>query len=121
MKIGITSLECKVVKNAKQGTELLFIGVENLTNLICCLCQIRWSKPPRAFGNFVEGGVVDKFGIQTLVQFSFEFWSNFVLNRATLNCFWVGRAARTTSRQGIVGVLDRQTYEGGTRGSRLCG
>jgi hypothetical protein len=23
--------------------------------------------------------------------------------------------------EGIVGVLDRQTYQGGTRGSRLCG
>jgi hypothetical protein len=94
MKIGIASLECKVVKNAKQGAELLFIGAENFSNLICCLCQIRWSKTPRAFGNLVEGTMVDKFGIQTLVWFSFEFWSKFVLNRATLNLF-LGLASRT--------------------------
>jgi hypothetical protein len=25
------------------------------------------------------------------------------------------------TRRGVVGVLDRQTYQGGTRGSRLCG
>jgi hypothetical protein len=73
MKTGIADFECKVVKITKQGTELLFTGAKNLANLICCLCQIRWSKPPRAFGNFVEGGVVDKFGIQTLVRFSFKF------------------------------------------------
>jgi hypothetical protein len=44
-------------------------STENSANLICFLCKIRWSKPPRAFGNLVEGGVVDKFGIQTFVQF----------------------------------------------------
>jgi hypothetical protein len=90
MKIGIASLECKVVKNAKQGLELLFMSAENFAKLICCLCQIRWSKPPRAFGNLVEGRVVDKFGIQALVRFSFKIWSNFISNMATLKCVGVG-------------------------------
>jgi hypothetical protein len=30
---GIATLECRVVKMAKQGTGLLFIGVEKLANL----------------------------------------------------------------------------------------
>jgi hypothetical protein len=55
MKIGIADFECKVVKIAKQGVELLFTGVENLAKLTCYSCQIRGSKPPRPFGNFVEG------------------------------------------------------------------
>jgi hypothetical protein len=55
MKIGIADFECKVVKIAKQGVELLFMSTENFAKLICCSCQNRGSKPPRPFGNFVEG------------------------------------------------------------------
>jgi hypothetical protein len=55
MKTGIADFECKVVKIAKQGAELLFTGAENLAKLVCCSCQIHGSKPPRPFGNFVEG------------------------------------------------------------------
>jgi hypothetical protein len=39
MKIGIASLECKVVKNAKQGARLLFIGAEFLPDFLCNLCS----------------------------------------------------------------------------------
>jgi hypothetical protein len=60
--------------------------------LTCYSCQIRGSKPPRPFGNFVEGWVVDKIGIQTLVRFSFKIWRKFILNMATLKCVGVGRA-----------------------------
>jgi hypothetical protein len=39
MKIGIASLEWKVVKNANQCTGLLFIDVEFLPDFPCKLCS----------------------------------------------------------------------------------
>jgi hypothetical protein len=39
MKIGIASLECKVVKNAKQGAGLPFTDAEFLPNFPCNLCS----------------------------------------------------------------------------------
>jgi hypothetical protein len=84
---GIADSKCKMVKNASQCLDLLFTGAENSANLLCSFCQIRWSKPPRAFGKLVEGSVVRNFGIQMFVQFCYKFWSKFDSNTATLKRF----------------------------------
>jgi hypothetical protein len=66
---GITSLECKVVKNANQGVGSLFTGAEFLVNLHCCSCSNQWVKPYRAFGIIEEGNLLENFGIQSLEHF----------------------------------------------------
>jgi hypothetical protein len=82
---GIADSKCKMVKNASQHLDLLFTGVEKILKFPCSSCQIRWAKPPRAFVKLVEGSVVSKFGIQTFVQFSYEFWRKFDSRLVTWN------------------------------------
>jgi hypothetical protein len=78
---GIASLECKVVKNAKQCAGLLFTGAEILADLLCNLCSTV-SNNPRAFGIFVECKLLSNFGIQSLEHFCLKFWRKFILKRA---------------------------------------
>jgi hypothetical protein len=80
---GIASLECKLVKNANQGVELLFTSTEILADFLSNLYSNPWAKPPRAFGNLVEGDLLSNFGIQSLEHFCLRNWRKFILKRAT--------------------------------------
>jgi hypothetical protein len=78
MLSGIAGLECKLVKNASQRVDPLFTSAKNSANFPCNSCQIYRSKHPRVFGKLVEGSVLNKFGIQTFVQFSLEIWRKLI-------------------------------------------
>jgi hypothetical protein len=84
---GIADSKCKMVKNATQRLDLRFIGAEKIMMFPWSSCKIGGSKAYRAFVKLVEGSVVSKFGIETFVQFSYEFWSKFDSNSATLKRF----------------------------------
>jgi hypothetical protein len=62
------------VKNAKQGTGLLFTATKILANFHCNLCSNRRVRPCRAFGILVEGDLLSNFGIQSLEYFYFKNW-----------------------------------------------
>jgi hypothetical protein len=95
---GIAGLERKLVKNASQRVLLLFTGAEISANLPCSLCQIYGSKPPRAFGNLVEGKLLSNFCIQRLVHFCYKIGRKFNLKSVTWNCLSQSASTRTTSR-----------------------
>jgi hypothetical protein len=77
---GIADSKCKMVKNASQRLDLRFTGADKILKFPGSSCKIGGSKPHRAFIKLVDGSVVSKFGIQTFVQFSHEFWSKFDSN-----------------------------------------
>jgi hypothetical protein len=95
-KRGLRSLECKIVKNANQGVELLFTRAETLADFVCNLCSNPRAKPHRAFGNPVEGDLLRNFGIQSLEYFCLKNWRKFILKRATRD--GLGARARVLAR-----------------------
>jgi hypothetical protein len=89
---GIADLQGKVVKNASQCANPLFMGVEFSAKFLCNLCSICWSNHPRAFVGMAEGKLLSNFCIQVFVHFCCKHWRKIESNRATLNCFWAERA-----------------------------
>jgi hypothetical protein len=73
MKSGIADFERKVVKNPKTGAGALFLGAEFLVTLHGSSCLNQQEKPPRPFGIFEEGNLLDNFGIQSLEHFCLIF------------------------------------------------
>jgi hypothetical protein len=69
---GIASLECRVVKMAHQGTDLLFIGAENLAILARCSCSIPCTKPLTAFAIVGEGSLIFNFAVDCKMHFSLK-------------------------------------------------
>jgi hypothetical protein len=88
---GIASLECKMVKNAKQCAASLFTGAEIFGKFPCKLCTIYWSNHPRAFVGLVQGELLSNFHIQQSMHFGFENWRKVESKRDKWNCVWIGR------------------------------
>jgi hypothetical protein len=82
MKSGIFYFERKVVKNAKTGTGALFLGTEFLVTLHGRSCLNQQEKPPRPFGIFEEGNLLENFGIQSLEHFCLNFLKKIYLKEA---------------------------------------
>jgi hypothetical protein len=80
---GIASLECRVVEMANQGTDLLFISVENLANLERCSYSIPCIKPLPAFAIVVEGSLIFNFALDHKVHFSLKIQRKFNLKTAS--------------------------------------
>jgi hypothetical protein len=93
----IASLECKVVKNAKQCAGSLFTGAEIFVKFPCELWTICWSNHPRAFVSLVEGELLSNFRIQRLMHFGFENWRKVESKMVKSNCVWTRAHPRTTS------------------------
>jgi hypothetical protein len=96
---GIASLECRVVKMAKQGTGLLFIGAEILAKLARCSCSILWLKPLPTFVKVVEGCVIFNFAIDRKVHFSLKTQRKFNLKTASANYKRPGMPRRALPRR----------------------
>jgi hypothetical protein len=60
------------VKNAKTGAGALLLDAEFLATLHGRSCLNQWEKPPRSFGIFEDGNLLDNFGIQSSGHFYFE-------------------------------------------------
>jgi hypothetical protein len=80
---GIASLKCRVVEMENQGTELLFIGAENLANLARCSCSIPCIRPLPAFAIVVEGSLIFNFALDHKVHFSLKIQRKFNLKTAS--------------------------------------
>jgi hypothetical protein len=89
------------VKNPFEFTRLLFTGAEKMTKLACHSCSIPWITHPIAIGIFVEGNLIDNFGIQSLEHFCLNFWRKLDLKRAKRNGFGAPALPRTTSRRAM--------------------
>jgi hypothetical protein len=74
-----------------------------MARLACRSCSIPWINHPRAFGIFVEGNLLDNFGMQSLEYFCLNFWRKLDLKRAKRNGFehWSSRARRRTARRHV--------------------
>jgi hypothetical protein len=70
----------------------IVLGAEFSAKFLCNLCSICCSNHPRAFVWVVEGKLLSNFCIQMFVHFCCKVWTKIESNRATLNCFWAGRA-----------------------------
>jgi hypothetical protein len=96
---AISSLECRVVKMANQGTGLLFIGAEILAKLARSSCSIPWVKPLPTFVKVVEGCVIFNFAIDHKVHFSLKIQRKFNLKTASANYKRSGTPRRALPRR----------------------
>jgi hypothetical protein len=75
---GMTGLEGKRVKMAKQDPGLLFTDAEILVKLAWCSCSSSWTKPLQVFVKVVEECLIN-FASDPKVQFSLKNWRKTIL------------------------------------------
>jgi hypothetical protein len=113
---GIANSMCTVVKNSSQHLLLLFTKAEKILKFPCCSCQIYCSNTLRAFVEMVEGSEMSKFGIRTLVQFSYKFLRKIQSNQVTLKRF----GARTRATRDVAPSAPRRPRRRTPRHARRC-
>jgi hypothetical protein len=92
-----------LVKNPFELTRLLFTSAQKMAGLACRSCSIPWINHPRAFGIFVEGNLLDNFGIQSFAHFCLYFWRKLDWKIAKRDDFdhQRSRARRRTARRHV--------------------